>query len=413
MPKNGKIVKIGVAKLKEKEIPAPYLESLDSENWETFLREIEHYNALGGCRTWPFLCSSKALRLISIIADITDFTCRKNRVLAKKMVSQVYRGASPQNLSDALKRTRMEHTLSMKALSDYISEFDTSRSLDPDALEGKSFVNLFIGGLFPSRLRVRVRTVIGPDSEDVDEAIRQSLIHGSDLVRCVEEGRVVLKQLDIKDPPKDPKPSQPGRDSKPHFKGKPEPSKGAFGGKMRNFHTKFKPNASRKHISAGKPQDNPSGRKPKFVKGVFCKSCDAEGHYIYNCPTRSKTDSKYLFNINETGNPFKTAFISNSPDKEHKVSYLLDTGASQSVITSKAVSCCDLPSKSTPVKEVFLANGSSIPVLGSVQLNIRLLGPDGASISFPDECLIIKEVSDKAPNLLIGKEKIVSHSCSL
>ncbi|GKT32347.1 DDE-type integrase/transposase/recombinase [Aduncisulcus paluster] len=410
MPKHGKIIRIGVAKMKEKEVPTPYLESLDSENWKTFMKEYEHYRTLGGRRAWPFLCSSKALRLISIIANIKDFSNRENRIAAKGKVGKVYRGDSPQSLSDTLKGIRMEHSLTMKAISDYISDFDTSRSLDPTALEGKAFVNLFIGGLFPPRLRVRVRTAIGPDSEDVEEAIRQSLEHGSDLVRCVEEGRVVLKQLGSREQGKDSKPTPPRHDSKPEEKEKSDRPRNAFGGKRRKFHSKFKPSPTKKQSHAGLQQDKPVGKKPKFLKGIFCKDCHEEGHYSYNCPLRSKSNGKYLFNINGTDPSVKTAFISGSSDKEFKVSYLLDTGATQSVITDNTVKRCGLQSKPSHIKEVFLANGSSIPVLGYVEINIRLLGPDGASITFPDSCLIIEQVSDRSPNLLIGEEKITSQS---
>ncbi|GKT23011.1 hypothetical protein ADUPG1_012298, partial [Aduncisulcus paluster] len=178
--KNSKIVSIGVKKLKERELPAPYLESLDSDTWERFLAEYDHY----------------PLRIIAIIAKVTDFTISKNRIRARKRITAIFRGSSKQSISDQLKGTRMRPELTMKALSEYIGSFDSKRSLDPRALDGKSFVHFFICGLFPSRLRVRVRTAIGPDGEDVEEAIRQSLSLGSELVRCVTEGLEVQRQIE-------------------------------------------------------------------------------------------------------------------------------------------------------------------------------------------------------------------------
>ncbi|GKT28435.1 hypothetical protein ADUPG1_004944, partial [Aduncisulcus paluster] len=118
--KNSKIVSIGVKKLKERELPAPYLESLDSDTWERFLAEYDHYRSLGGKRFWPTLCSAAALRIIAIIAKVTDFTISKNRIRARKRITAIFRGSSKQSISDQLKGTRMRPELTMKAISEYI-----------------------------------------------------------------------------------------------------------------------------------------------------------------------------------------------------------------------------------------------------------------------------------------------------
>ncbi|GKT28651.1 hypothetical protein ADUPG1_014024 [Aduncisulcus paluster] len=357
-------------------MPAPYLESLDSLMWEKFLNAYDHYRSLGGKRYWPALCSAAALRIIMIISKISDFTLAKNRKEARAKVSAVYRGSSPQSISDQLKDTRMKPNLTMDSISEYIGAFDSKRSVDLDALDGKTFVRFFISGLFPSRLRVRVRTAIGPDSEDVDEAIRQSLEHGSALVHCLTEGTTVRRQI--------------------------EAEKKRFGSSSFSEPQRQNGTNHQEELSATKG-------KPTFLKGVFCHKCKKEGHKSYNCPSGSKVDDKYLLEISSTSSSCLYATLSGYHAKPLTVQCILDTGASSSVISRRLVHLLGIKIQESTINEVFLADGSPIAVLGTVKIHTSLPGVDGMSMEFEEICLVIEMKGNKQVEFLIGKERILKN----
>ncbi|GKT35482.1 Transposon Tf2-6 polyprotein, partial [Aduncisulcus paluster] len=399
----------GAKKLREKELPAPYLETLDSATWERFLGEFHHYKSLGGRRKWPTLCSAAALRLIAIISKVPNFTTVKNRALAKKRVSAIYKGSSPQSISDQLKDTLMAAELSLDAISEYITAFDAKRSVDPAALEKKTFVNSFISGLFPSRLRVRVRTAVGPDSIDLEEAIRQSLSHGGTLTQILKEGSLVQHQIEAE---KSRRERSLGITEKKSSVSKP-PHKKEFGGKRRFTSSSTGKNKQNTNPRSDKLHQRQPIKKPSFLKGVFCRKCKKEGHKVFNCPLESKGDSRYLCELSSafsSSAPYVLATLKNSDGLLVTVPCLLDTGATSSVISMDMIDKLAVNVSKSDIPNITLADGSEIPVLGSADIEIILPGVDGSSLRFTEQCLIIKMHNKKQAELIVGKDRVLHDS---
>ncbi|GKT14650.1 hypothetical protein ADUPG1_010530 [Aduncisulcus paluster] len=265
----------------------------------------------------------------------------------------------------------------------------------PEALDGISLSRLFVSGLFTKRLRVRVSTAIGPDCDKFEEAVKSSFVELAAVNRSLEEGRLVQKQIDYEKRSSNKPPTKP---SKRRFSEKGQPHN--------------KQNGKRFGGGEARRKQSTEPKKPlKFSKGIICRICKKEGHYSYQCPNKeSKSSDEYLVEIKSTTTSRDfglRSFVKIKDKVVGDVSCLPDTGADRSVISSSLVTDLGAQVKTSMVKSISLADGSSTKVLGEVEIHLRIPGYDGCSLSFNENCLVIDMVNDGQHQVLIGKDTVL------
>ena len=133
-----------------------------------------------------------------------------------------------------------------------------------------------------------------------------------------------------------------------------------------------------------------------------CHRCKEVGHWSRDCPRRKGTVTSTTNNSScnvISGNISPAELYVNAKIGNRQILCLFDTGCEHSVVGRKLVSTSVF--EPSDVK-LFAANGTSMPVLGSLRLNFTLEGhPVTADLL----------VSDAVEELIIGIDWLSSHGC--
>ncbi|GKT31715.1 Transposon Ty3-I Gag-Pol polyprotein [Aduncisulcus paluster] len=401
-----------VKKLKEEEekttIKAPFLKELSTEAWSEFMRNFDHYASIGGHRKWPEIVDPVVLSLIKDLAKVPDFEAKSHHKKARAAVNAIFASTSDISLYDELGLIKMKKELSVDALLDYIKRFKDVRGRAKGLGTTEEIVQRFIDNLSCERLKCRILAALDTKKADLAEVVRTSVVQ----IKIVIENELEHKALERE------KLSFSDAGKECHFCHE-------IGHIMRDC-----PNGGKRRVGS-RPlrgrHDRGRGRRTPFIKnrdtrykrffpGVVCKKCGELGHYPSSClgtksSDTSKGDRKYFIKsfIQNENSSFARYGSLSSGSRSLDVSFLLDSGASTSVISLRLALELGFNNTETSDRTAELGDGSLVTTLGSMELKCMIPGYDRISIEF-EELFCVLEMKNPSFEVLLGEDCILNNS---
>ncbi|GKT22233.1 hypothetical protein ADUPG1_004498, partial [Aduncisulcus paluster] len=126
------------------ELSQPFLEEVTTESWNRFTNEFQHYLSLGGEQKWPALCSVSALRFISTISGVTEFSLESQRDHAFMKTEGLFAATTTIEVYDKLRLLKMRRHLTLDNYLKHVQKFIDTEARSHAKTDPKKVIDIFV-----------------------------------------------------------------------------------------------------------------------------------------------------------------------------------------------------------------------------------------------------------------------------